>query len=282
MSASRAVAERWQRVVAMPDAEINLAEAALLIAAEEYPDLDVDAYVARIDAMAADLRRRLRGDITPGETLLQLNHYLFDELGFTGEQQRFYDPRNSFLNEVLDRRLGIPITLSIVYIEVGRRVGLALHGVSFPERFLVKCVVRDGTIVIDVFARGLSLSLPELQRRLRQASGGAEATPAEVAGLLSAAENKAILARVLNNLKGIYREENDLLRALSACERIIALAPGAAAEYYERGAIYRRLECFRAALADYRRYLQLAPRAANAEQARREAAELQRIVSRLN
>jgi regulator of sirC expression with transglutaminase-like and TPR domain len=282
VSASRAVAERWQRVVAMPDAEINLAEAALLIAAEEYPDLDVDAYVARIDAMAADLRRRLRGDITPGETLLQLNHYLFDELGFTGEQQRFYDPRNSFLNEVLDRRLGIPITLSIVYIEVGRRVGLALHGVSFPERFLVKCVVRDGTIVIDVFARGLSLSLPELQRRLRQASGGAEATPAEVAGLLSAAENKAILARVLNNLKGIYREENDLLRALSACERIIALAPGAAAEYYERGAIYRRLECFRAALADYRRYLQLAPRAANAEQARREAAELQRIVSRLN
>ena len=146
-------AERFMRIVAGPDEEINLAEAALLIATEEYRDLDIAAYLARLNNMAATLKRRLRPDITPADTIILLNRYLFDEHGFTGNAADYYDPRNSFLNEVLDRKRGIPLTLAIVYIEIGRRIGLPVQGVSFPAHFLVKCKLREGTVVLDPYAQ---------------------------------------------------------------------------------------------------------------------------------
>lgn len=277
-----AQAERWQRIVAAPDDHINIAEAALVIAAEEYPDLDVDGYLGRIDDMAAGLRKRLRQDITATETIIALNRYVFEELGFVGNADDYYDPRNSFLNEVIDRRLGIPITLSVIYIEIGRRVGLALHGVSFPGNFLVKCVVRDGAIILDPYAGGASLGVEELQQRLQALHKGVDATPAAVKGMLSAAGGKEILARVLRNLKGIYLQQKDMLKALSATERIIALAPAAAEEYCDRGKIYLDLECFRAALADFRHYLGLKPGASDVQAVKQRVAELQQVVARLN
>src|SRR5882672_1206516 len=164
--------ERWNEIVTGPEEDIGLAEAALLIAAPEYPGLDIPAYLARLSEMAATLKRRLREDISPTETPIALNRYLFDELGFGGNTGDYYDPRNSFLNEVLDRRLGIPITLSLVHIEVGRRIGLALHGVSFPGHFLVKCITRNGAVVLDPYAHGASLSLEDLQERLKVLRGG--------------------------------------------------------------------------------------------------------------
>lgn len=142
-------AERWKEIVAGPEEEIDLAEGALLIAAHEYPGLDVFAYLRRLQDLGTELKRRLRRDIGPTDAVVALNHYLFDELGFRGNMQDYYDPRNSFLSDVLDRRLGIPITLSILYMEIGRRLGLALHGVSFPGHFIVKCAVRDGFIVLE-------------------------------------------------------------------------------------------------------------------------------------
>src|SRR3979490_2646139 len=145
---SKPGAGKWSEIAARPEEEIDLAEAALVIAAEEYRDLDVFHYLKQIDERAATLKRRLRPDISTSETILALNRYLFDELGFSGNAADYYDPRNSFLNEVLDRRLGIPITLSMVYVEIGRRLGLALRGVSFPGHFLVKCTVRDGALVL--------------------------------------------------------------------------------------------------------------------------------------
>ena len=120
----------------------DLAAGALLIAAHEYPALDVAAYLAQLNDMADVLRRRLRPDIGPSDTVIALNHYLFDELGFRGNAADYYDPRNSFLNDVLERRLGIPISLSVLYIAVGRRLGLPLEGVSFPSHFLVRCTLR--------------------------------------------------------------------------------------------------------------------------------------------
>jgi regulator of sirC expression with transglutaminase-like and TPR domain len=275
-------AERWHRIVASPDDCINLAEAALVIAAEEYPELDVDGYLVRIDVMAASLRKRLRQDITTTETIIALNHYIFEELGFAGNADEYYDPRNSFLNQVIDRRLGIPITLSVVYIEIGRRVGLSLHGVSYPGNFLVKCVVRDGAIILDPYAGGASLSVEELQQRLQTLHDGVNATPAAITGMLSAAEGKEILARVLRNLKGIYLQQKDFLKALSATERIIALSPAAAEEYRDRGRIYLELECFRAALADFRHYLSLLPGASDAAALKQGIADLQQVVARLN
>ena len=275
-------AQRWERIAAAPDEKINLAEAALLIAAEEYRGLDVAAYLERLDDMGAALRRRLRQDISTTESILALNRYLFEELGFTGNAAEYYDPRNSFLNEVLDRKVGIPITLSVVYIEVGRRVGLPLHGVSFPGHFLVKCTVRDGAIVLDPYAKGVSLGLDDLVQRLKAWRDGLDPDPDMVKNVLAAASNKDILVRMLRNLKGIYLHQRALTKALAAVGRIIALAPRAAEEYRDRGAIYHDLECFRAALADFRRYLSLKPRAPDAEAIGEKVGELQQVAARLN
>ena len=274
-------AERWKDIASGPEAGIDLAEAALVIAAEEYRDLDIPAYLARIEEMAAALRRRLRRDISATETIIALNHYLFDELGFSGNAADYYDPRNSFLNDVLDRRLGIPLTLSVIYMEVGRRVGLALHGVAFPGHFLVKCVVRNGAIVLDPYARGTSLGLDDLQQRLRALHGG-EPRPESVRQLLTAASKKEILARMLRNLKSIYVKRRDLDRALSAADRLIVLEPEAAEEYRDRAGIYLGLECFRAALADFRSYAGLKPQAPDTEAIHEKISELQRVAARLN
>jgi regulator of sirC expression with transglutaminase-like and TPR domain len=274
--------ERWKEIVAAPEEEIDLAEGALVLAAHEYPGLDVPAYLARLDELAATLRRRLRGDIGPTETLIALNRYLFDELGFRGNAEDYYDPRNSYLNEVLDRRLGIPITLSLVYVEVGRRVGLALHGVSFPGHFLVKCVMRNGAVVLDPYARGVSLGVEDLQQRLKLLRSGATPAPDMVAQMIVAAGRKAILARMLRNLKGIYRERGDLQRALAAADRVISLEPAVAEEYRDRAGLYFDMECFRAALSDFRSYLMLKPGAEDAAVVQRRVVELQQIAARLN
>jgi regulator of sirC expression with transglutaminase-like and TPR domain len=275
-------AERWKEIAAAPEEEIDLVEAALVIAAHEYRDLDVAACIARFDGLAATLKRRLRRDISPTETIIALNRYLFDELGFSGNTTDFYDPRNSFLNDVLERRLGIPITLSLVYVEIGRRVGLALHGVSFPGHFLAKCMVRDGAVVLDPHARGASLSLEDLQERLQAMRGGAAAPSEMVRHMLAAAGKKEILARMLRNLKSIYMQRRDPARALDATDRIIALEPRAADEYRDRAAIYLDLECFRAALTDFRNYLMLKPEAEDAAVVQRRVVELQQIAARLN
>jgi len=275
-------AERWEDIVAGPEEEIDLAEAALVLAAGEYSDLDIDAYLKRLDEMAATLRRRLRPDISTSETIIALNHYLFEELGFAGNAEEYYDPRNSFLNEVLDRKLGIPITLSVLYIEVGRRIGLPLHGVSFPAHFLVKCALRDGAIVLDPYAKGASLGLDDLQQRLAALCDGIELEPAAVKSMLAVAGKREILVRMLRNLKGIHLHKNELDKALAAVDRIIALAPQAAEEYRDRGRIYLDLECCRAALADFRSYLLLKPEADDANEVRRKTAELQQFAARLN
>ncbi len=282
MTNEATAAQRWERVAAAPDERINLAEAALLIAAEDYRDLDVDAYLERLDEMGAALRRRLRQDISTTDSILALNRYLFEELGFAANAAEYYDPRNSFLNEVLDRKLGIPITLSVVYIEVGRRIGLPLHGVSFPGHFLVKCMVRDGAIVLDPYAKGVSLGLDDLLQRLKAWRNGLDPDREMVKNLLAAASNKDILVRMLRNLKGIYLHQQALTKALAAADRIITLAPRAAEEYRDRGTIYHDLECFRAALADFRRYLSLKPRASDAEAISEKVGELQQVAARLN
>lgn len=275
-------AERWKEIAAGPEAEIDLVEAALLIAAQEYPGLDVPAYRARVDRLAVTLRARLRRDIGPVEAIVALNRYVFEELGFSGNASDYYDPRNSFLNEVLDRKLGIPITLAVVYVEIGRRIGLALHGVSFPGHFLVKCPAHDGMVVLDPYAGGASLSLEDLQQRLRTLRGGAAPPPDFARHLLAAAGKKDILARMLRNLKGIYLQRRDLPRALAAADRVIMLEPRAAEEYRDRAAIYRDLECYRAALSDFRNYLMLKPGADDAQEVRQRVVELQQLAARLN
>ena len=276
-------AQEWRRIAGMRDEDVSLAEGALWIAASEYPGLAIDDYLACLHDMAAKLRGRLRADIATADKLMALNHYLFDELGFSGNSDDFYDPRNSFLNEVIERRVGIPITLGVVYIEIGRRIGLGLHGVSFPGHFLVKCALRDGIVVLDPYSRGVSLDADELQQRLRAAGSPGDVDGAILAHLLGAASNKEVLGRMLRNLKGIYVERADWLRALSASERVIALLPDdAGEEYRDRAGIYLKLECIRAALGDFNTYLRQCPGAADAETVMAQIAELAPRVARLN
>ena len=276
-----AVAARFRNLIDRPDDEIDLAEAALLIAKSVNADLDVSSYLSRIEALAAQLAQRLQNCTSETERILALNRFLFDEQGFAPNIDNYYDPRNSFLNEVLERRVGIPISLSILYIEVGRRAGLPLRGVSFPGHFLVKCKVDDGLIVLDPYCRGVSLSLNDLQQRLREVKGG-EVSRAIIAGMLVAANKKEILARVLRNLKAIYVERQDDNAALSVTEWIIALTPADALEVRDRGLLYAKLECPRAAMEDFERYLELAPDAEDAPALRMRMVELRQAASRLN
>lgn len=273
--------ERLQQVVSGPEEAIDLAEAALLIATHAYPELDVAHHLARIEGLARALESRIQPDSGPSQRILALNEYLFVELGFAANEKDYYDPRNSCLNEVLDRRVGIPITLSLLYMEVGGRIGLPLQGVSFPGHFLVKCALPEGTVVLDPYAGGITLGIADLQKRLREVPGG-EVSGVIVAGMLGAAGKKEIIGRLLRNLKAIYLRSQQFDRALPILDWIIATVPDQPPELRDRGMIYQELECSRAALADFVRYLELSPGCEDRDDIRSRIVELQRQSARLN
>jgi len=275
------MSERLQQVLSGPEEAIDLAEAALLIATHAYPDLDVAHHLARIEVLAKTLESRIQPDSGPSQRILALNQYLFAELGFTANEKDYYDPRNSCLNEVLDRRVGIPITLSLLYMEIGARIGLPLEGVSFPGHFLVKCALPEGTVVLDPYAGGVSLGAADLQKRLRDVRGD-EDSSAIVASVLSAAGKKEIVLRLLRNLKAIYLRSQQFDRALPILDWIIATVPDQPPELRDRGMIYQELECSRAALADFERYLELSPGCDDRDEIRGRIVELQRQSARLN
>jgi len=263
-----AARERFAQLVSGPEEELDLAEAALLIAQEEHPELDVAAYLRRLDGLAAAVRARLPEAPEPADIIHSLNIQLFGEEGLAGNESEYYDPRNSFLNEVLDRKRGIPITLSVIYLEVGRRLGLPLAGVGFPGHFLVKYSGADGELVLDPFAGGVTLSREELAQKLRRMYGDANPFLAQIPQLLAPASKKEILLRMLHNLKGIYLQQNDFTRALAAIDRILLVTPDLAMEVRDRGAVHQRLGHLPAALQDFRRYLQMVPNAEDAETVR--------------
>ncbi len=274
--------ERFRALVNRPDEAINLAEAALAIAQQEYPDLDPRRYLDLLGAIALEISRVLRPVTAVEERIATLNAHLFGAGGFRGNSKEYYDPRNSFLNQVLERRTGIPITLSVVYMEVGWRLGIPFQGVPFPGHFLVKCEVEDGLAVLDPFDGGCQVALEELRRRLTLVWGRAVTTDEVLAQLALTATRKDILVRMLHNLKAIYINRPDEHAALAVVERILALRPDDPVEVRDRGMIYESLECFRAAQADLERYLRLAPQAPDADMVRRHLADVSGRVARLN
>jgi regulator of sirC expression with transglutaminase-like and TPR domain len=258
---------------------IPLARGALLIAKEQYPDLDVENYLDRLAALAREAELAVRGGADTVEKIQLLSEFLFTRKGFEGNRDQFGDPRNSFLNDVLERRLGIPITLSVIYIEVGRRLGLNLYGVSFPTHFLVKAVDDRGELIIDPFNGGAILDLDEIRARLTQIYG----QPVDVQpAMLKAVGSRHILIRMLRNLKNIHASGADWTRALSTLDRILMLDPRSLEEILERGALYERLECFSAALDDYQSFLTQAPEHPAADTARDAVVRLMQQVSRIN
>jgi regulator of sirC expression with transglutaminase-like and TPR domain len=258
---------------------VPLARGALLIAKEEYPDLDVELYIDKLATLAREAEPIVRAGEDTVERVQLLSHFLFELKGFEGNAENYNDPRNSFLNDVINRRLGIPITLSVVYLEVGRRLGINLYGVSFPTHFLVKAVDERGELIIDPFVGGKILALDEIRARLTQIYGQpVELNPA----MLKARGARHILARILRNLKIIYMGASDWTRALSALDRIIMLEPRALDELVERGGLYERLECFKSALDDYQSFLSMAPEHPSAEAAREAVLRLIRQVALIN
>jgi regulator of sirC expression with transglutaminase-like and TPR domain len=260
----------FERIARTPDPQIDLAEAALRIAAEEYPGLDVAGYLARLDDLAHDAAPGIESATSLRERVAALNRFLFDEQRFSGNASHYYDPRNSYLNEVIDRRCGIPISLALVYMAVGQRLSLDVRGVSFPGHFLVKCVGEE-ELLVDAFA-GALISREACQQRLRAAIG----RDVPITDVLRAASPREILVRMISNLKQIFVQGRDFERALSCCERILLLTPDAAAELRDRAGVYAQLGFLTAAAADLDRFVEIAPDDPFAPVARRQRDALRR------
>jgi regulator of sirC expression with transglutaminase-like and TPR domain len=279
--------ERFAREVRREDRDIDLAQACLLIAQDPYPALDVGRYMDEIERMA----RRLSAGLPQGrdleERIVALNEFLFGELGFHGNARDYYDPRNSYLNDVLERRTGIPITLSVLYMELGRRLGLAVEGVSFPGHFLVRVQLRGGTMVLDPFLGGAPQSEAELRARLKRVIPEGVADDVPVAELpldqfLEPASKRQILMRLLRNLKAIYRDTDKPELLLQVLNRMLVVTPDAATELRDRGQVYQRLECWQPALKDLTEYLEREPDASDVYDVRVRMMELRALCARMS
>ncbi|HBZ70641.1 MAG TPA: hypothetical protein DEP35_13280 [Deltaproteobacteria bacterium] len=274
--------ERFAALARSPDSEIDVARGALLVAAEAYPHLDITAPLIELDDLARAATPALHGASTPLARMQALLDFIAGE-GFHGNRDDYYDPRNSFLNEVLARRTGIPITLAIVCTEVARRIHVPVYGVSFPGHFLVKYVAAEaeragGEIVADPFS-GSTLSDDDVRERFKLAMGPAARFDAR---WLRVATPREILVRLLGNLKQIYVQRKELEKALGCCDRILMLSPDAPLELRDRGLVYQELECFGAALCDLERFLALAERDPSADAIRDTLVELRAKAARVN
>jgi regulator of sirC expression with transglutaminase-like and TPR domain len=233
----------FQHVVGGGD-DFDLLVASLVAVEFEYPGLDVSRYVARVDAFA-DLARSLAradveaGELSPDGQLVALDRAFFSQLGFRGNQDDYYDPKNSFMNEVIERRTGIPISLAVLYIELGRRLGLDLAGLSFPGHFLVRYQSEGELLFIDPFHQGARLDVEALEGRLRRVVGpGAELAEEH----LEPASKHHMLTRMLTNLAAIYRRAGDVYRGIAVLERMLVLDPANARVDGELKLLRRRAE----------------------------------------
>lgn len=258
-------ADPWSWLAQADDAEVPLFEAALVLARDEYPGLRVRHCLEQMQQLEAGLQEALgaaEDDVLA--RLRALNRFLFDTQGFSGNFLDYYDPRNSYLNDVLDRKLGIPITLSVLYVELGRRIGVELDGVSFPGHFLVRMDVEGGLIVLDPYHRGKSVGSDELKLRARAMVGHDEPDDNALYQMLKPAQNKAVLVRMLHNLKALYAERKELDKALRCADRIVRLDPQPN-EIRDRGLLYQAIGAQAAAARDFAAYLEHGKEASDAE-----------------
>ena len=252
--------------ISQPDEQINLANAALYIAQEQYPDLNPAEYLNALDTMAAEVQERMPAQKYPLRIIESINQYLYDDLGFAGNTTDYYNPRNSFLNEVISRRLGIPITLSLVYLEVAKRIDFPMIGVGMPGHFLIRPAVAEMEIFVDAFNRGEVLFIEDCRERLTQIYGQEVTLQSS---FLEPVTPRQFLARMLSNLKIIYLNQQELELALAAVERILLLFPGVPVELRTRGLIYYQLGRWAAASDDFETYLAKVPNAEDAPVIRR-------------
>ncbi len=273
-------ATRLDDLAAIPDDAIDVALGAALIAKDVYGALDVEALLAKLDALAAPLAGLGLASASAETQAARLAGHLFGTLGFRGNEKDYYDPRNSLLPDVVERRLGIPISLAVVYCEVARRVGVPAHGVGFPGHFLVRIERTDGhgaMLVVDPFYGGRVLDDAALKRMLERALGPDQTLQPEH---LAAASPRAILVRMLTNLKAIYLQRGDNARAHLALDRVVTLAPNATGALRERGLVAAKLGANEAARADLTRLLEIEPNVADASSIRAQLVKLTALAAR--
>jgi regulator of sirC expression with transglutaminase-like and TPR domain len=248
--------------IQQPDKYINLARAALYIAQEEYPYLDPEKYLNALDTMATELENRLPSSRYPLRMIQSINQYLYEELGFTGNKIDYYDPRNSFFNDVIERRTGIPITLALVYIEVAKRIDFPMVGIGMPGHFLIRPDIADIEIFVDAFNGGEVMFPQDCQERLSQIYQQSVILQPEY---LTVVSKRQFLARMLTNLKYIYLQQQELEKTLAVVERILLLYPGVSLELRDRGLLYYQLGYFTQAVEDLQSYLTKVPDAEDAD-----------------
>lgn len=244
--------------LARSEAELNLAKAALLVAKEEYPQLPIDLYLARLDQVAEEVKDRLAEENAPLVVLQEVVETLYTRRGFEGNREAYHDPRNSFVNDVLDRGVGIPLTLGIVLLEVGWRLDLPLEGVNFPGHFLVRYRGDVVMLLVDPFDGGKMRFQDQAQELLDRAYGGMVRLQDS---FLRTASKREMLARLLTNLKSVYVKVGDHERALGAVERLLMITPMAPAENRSRGVLLARLGRHEEAAEQLEAYLRVAPTA---------------------
>ncbi len=272
----------FEQLAELPDECVDVARGAALIARDTYARLDVERLLARFDDMAAPLAARDLAVLSPTEQADTLSNYVYGQLGFRGNEQDYYDPKNSLLPDVLDRKLGIPITLALVYCEIARRLGVRASGVSFPGHFLVRVDWPgrdDAPVAVDPFFGGRRLDEAALQKLLERASSSQKLSLAEH---LAPASARTMLVRMLINLKWIHATRGDFARALLALDRIISLTPDSVPALRERGLLAARLGAVEAARADLSRLLELVPQAPDAGSIRERLKELHAKAGVLN
>lgn len=260
MDILEAIRNQFFAITELPEEEIDLIDAALLIARTTYPRLDKKVYQQYLNDLTDRLRSRLDKADRPVAMIEKLNRILFEEEQFQGNRRNYFDPDNSFINRVIDRKLGIPITLSLLYTRVGREAGLNLCEIPLPGHFIAAVSYESGRIFIDPFNRGEILSEEECQIMVRDRLGDKEAFDTR---RLLPARPKEILIRMLRNLKAIYSHTNNDMKAFEMLHWILNLDPDAANELRLRGMMYEALGNTDRAVKDFERYLELSPAVEN-------------------
>lgn len=266
-----ALRQQFHQEIKQAESQINLAKAALYIACEEYADLDFEEYLNAFDIMAEEVKKRLQETSYPLKTIKILNRYLYEDLQFQGDRQNYYDPRNSFLNKVLDRRMGIPITLSLVYLEIAKRIDFPMVGIGMPGHFLIRPDFTDAGIFVDAFNKGEILFEQDCEALLEQLYKH----PVKIKPhFLEPITKKQFLARMLTNLKFIYLNRQKLKKAVATVERILLIFPDNLSEIRDRGLLYYQLELWSQAKSDLQFYVNHAPLSTDIRQIREILARL--------
>jgi regulator of sirC expression with transglutaminase-like and TPR domain len=267
------------RMMDRPDEALELARVALLVAAESDLEVDIDGELRQLEGWAEELKRRVTPDLNNLQKLARLRSFVFDELGFRGDRRDYYSPSNSLLHQVMKRRRGIPLTLSIVFMELGWRIGIPFEGVAFPGHFLVRLAGEPHDLLLDPYKRGMMVHEEDCRQMLRETTGGRLSfDPA----LTASVGKRDMVARLLHNLKGAYLRSGDDAKALAAVERLLVLRPDDAEEVRDRGLLLFRMQKYGRALDSLTAYLQAAAGASDRETIEGHIKTLRSLLANLN